>query len=125
MGLILEGRGRTEPTKKVAEPEGIIPIFNSRNFFSGLGPRILPIRGLRSRTIFEISKIVLDLRPLMGRIRGPNPEKKLRELKIGIIPSGSATFFVGSVRPRPSRMSPIRHDQKLKKFYGNGILAQG
>ena len=35
MALSLEGRGRTEPTKKVADPEGTIRIFNFRNFFRG------------------------------------------------------------------------------------------
>ena len=103
--------------KKVADPEGIIRIFNFRNFFSGLRPRTLPIRGLQSRTIFKKKmKIVLDWGHLMGRVHGPNPEKKLRKLKIRIVPSGSATFVVGSARPRPSRLSAIRHDQKLKNF---------
>ena len=45
----------------------------------------------------------------MGRVRGPNPEKKLRNLKDYSIPSKRATFY-GGVTPLPTSSEPPNTD---------------
>ena len=51
----------------------------------------------------------------MGRVRGPNPEKKLRNLKDYSIPSKRATFY-GGVTPLPTSSEPPNIDQKWSFF---------
>ena len=46
----------------------------------------------------------------MGRARGPNPEKKLRNLKVYSMPSKRATFY-GDQAPLPSSSEPPNTDQ--------------
>ena len=47
----------------------------------------------------------------MGRVCGPNPEKKLRNVKVYSIPSKRATFYGGQA-PLPASSEPSNTDQK-------------
>ena len=57
----------------------------------------------------------------MGRVRGPNPEKKLRNLKDYSIPSKRATFFDDPTPLDPPSEPPNidKNRSKMKFFFGN------
>ena len=57
----------------------------------------------------------------MGRVRGPYPQKKLRNLKDYSIASERATFFEGPTPLGPPSECPNIDENlsKMKKFFGN------